>query len=234
MGGGTFVVLIWYALSYFGVDELQAYVMPLILGLLMLGWNERLRGGHASYRVPTLLGLLIIMGFAFYQSLDDVIYAVLLLVESLSALGRAAYGAGIEDEVKPNLFQALKYSVEVHSSQAPLETFIQIAFILSQASEDWAQERAVELYGLATRYPYVSKSRWLMDTAGLEIEESIRELPVDFVATHRARGRVLEVWGAAAALREELSTHGWADWKVFIAIMVVYEHTWTIEKIRDI
>ena len=77
----------------------------------------------------------------------------------LAALGCAAYGAGIESEVKPNLFEAAFYCVEVHSSQALLETFLQIAFILSKASEDWARKQAIELYSLATRYPYVSNSR---------------------------------------------------------------------------
>ncbi len=86
LGGGAFIVAIWAVLLYFNVEELQAYVFPLGVGLLALGWNERRRGGQASYRWPTLLGLLILMGAAFFQSFDAVIYAVLLLVESLTAL----------------------------------------------------------------------------------------------------------------------------------------------------
>src|SRR3990172_7138878 len=66
---------------------------------------------------------------------------------------------------------------------------IQIAFILGQMDERWARERAIELFSLATRYPYVSNSRWLMDTAGYEINRSISELPADFVRSHQARGR---------------------------------------------
>lgn len=134
-----------------------------------------------------------------------------LLAMVLAALGRAAYGARIGDEVEPHLLEALQYCVEVHSSQAPLETFMQIAFILGQMDERWARERAIELFSLATRYPYVSNSRWLMDTAGYEINRSISELPADFVRSHQARGRVLDVWNTAAALRDELSTHGWVD-----------------------
>jgi hypothetical protein len=83
---GAFTIVIWAILSYFEVDELQAYVIPLGLGLLVLGWNERRRDGRLAYRLATLLGLLTLMGCAFYQSLEEVIYAMLLLVESLAAL----------------------------------------------------------------------------------------------------------------------------------------------------
>ena len=86
LAGGAFIIVLWAILLYFDIDELQAFVMPLGLALLGLGWNERRKGGHASYRWPTLLGLLILMGSAFYQSLEAVIYAVLLLIESLAAL----------------------------------------------------------------------------------------------------------------------------------------------------
>ena len=86
LAGGAFIVVIWAMLRFFDVRELQAYVMPLGLGLLGLGWSERQLGDHESYRWSTFLGLFILMGSAFYQSRDAVIYAVLLLVESLAAL----------------------------------------------------------------------------------------------------------------------------------------------------
>jgi hypothetical protein len=86
LAGGTFIVVIWALLLFFGVDELQAYVIPLGLGLVALGWNERRLGRSAIHRWSTFFGLLILMGSAFFQSLDFVLYAVLLLVESLAAL----------------------------------------------------------------------------------------------------------------------------------------------------
>ncbi len=134
-----------------------------------------------------------------------------LLAMILAALGRAAAGVGIVNEVRPNLLEALKYSVEVHSSQAPIETFMQIAFILSKTKEVWARQRAFELYSLAMRYPYGSNSSWLRDTAGLEIEKSISELPGDIVEAAKTRGQTLEVWSTAAALQKELSAQGWSD-----------------------
>ncbi len=86
LAGGAFVVVIWALLLFFGVNELQAYAMPLGLGLVALGWNERRRSQRATYWWPTVFGLLVLMGSAFFQSLDSVIYAVLLLAESLIAL----------------------------------------------------------------------------------------------------------------------------------------------------
>ena len=86
LAGAAYVVAWWAILLSFDVRELQAYVIPPGLALLAAGWNERRLGGRLEYLVPTLVGLSVLMGSAFYQSLDAVIYAVLLLVESLVAL----------------------------------------------------------------------------------------------------------------------------------------------------
>jgi hypothetical protein len=83
LAGGAFIIVIWALLYNFQISELQAFVLPLGLGLLVIGWNERRMGGKKRYRLPTLLGLLILMGSLFYQSLTNIIYAVVLLAESL-------------------------------------------------------------------------------------------------------------------------------------------------------
>jgi len=87
LGGGALVVAIWSGLMYYQVSELQAYVLPLGLGLVLVGWNERRIGRLESYRWATLFGLLLLMGSAFYQSFEAPVYAALLLVESVLALG---------------------------------------------------------------------------------------------------------------------------------------------------
>ena len=88
-GFGAFIVVIWALLMKFEISEPQAYVIPLSIALLGVGWNERLREGGIKYRLPTLLGLLALMGSAFIQSLprEGFAYALLLLIESLIALG---------------------------------------------------------------------------------------------------------------------------------------------------
>jgi hypothetical protein len=52
-----------------------------------MGWSERRRDRRQRSRWIILSGLLILMGSAFYQSIDSVAHAALLLVESLLALG---------------------------------------------------------------------------------------------------------------------------------------------------
>ena len=89
LAGAAFLVVYWALLVHFGVDEPQAYVIPTGLALLGLGWNEHRRGGNLTYRLPTLLGLVILLGSSFVQSLPRgaFVYAVWLGMESLAAIG---------------------------------------------------------------------------------------------------------------------------------------------------
>ncbi|MEN8242765.1 MAG: hypothetical protein ABFS17_12645 [Chloroflexota bacterium] len=87
-GIAAFIVVIWAVLAELGVSEPQAYTIPAGAALLGIGWNERIRGGGLKYTIPTILGLFILMGSAFFQSLldDGLIYAIILLGESLLAV----------------------------------------------------------------------------------------------------------------------------------------------------
>jgi len=89
LAGAAFLVVYWALLVHFGVGELQSYVIPTGLGLLGLGWNEHRRGGNLTYRLPTLLGLVILLGSSFVQSLPRgaFVYAAWLGMESLAAIG---------------------------------------------------------------------------------------------------------------------------------------------------
>jgi len=89
LAGAAFLVVYWALLVHFGVDELQSYVIPTGLALLGLGWNEHRRGGDLTYRLPTLLGLVILLGSSFVQSLPrgTFVYAAWLGMESLAAIG---------------------------------------------------------------------------------------------------------------------------------------------------
>jgi hypothetical protein len=93
LGVGALVVVIWGAFWTLGIGELQAYVFPLGLALLGTGWNERRQGRSLTYQGCTLLGLVLLMGTAFGQSLGrgNWPYSLLLLAESLAAVG---WGAG--------------------------------------------------------------------------------------------------------------------------------------------
>jgi len=87
-GIAAFIVVIWAVMAELGISEPQAYAIPAGAALLGVGWNERIRGGSIKYRIPTILGLFILMGSAFIQSLpsDGFVYAIILLGESLLAV----------------------------------------------------------------------------------------------------------------------------------------------------
>ena len=89
LAGAAFLVVYWALLVHFGVNEPQSYVIPTGLALLGLGWNEHRRGGNLTYRLPTLLGLVILLGSSFVQSLPRgaFVYAAWLGMESLAAIG---------------------------------------------------------------------------------------------------------------------------------------------------
>ena len=84
LSAGAFIVVIWAVLMALEVSELLAYVTPLSLGLLGLGWSEHIQGRITSYMLPTLAGLLTLMGATFYQSVvhPHSYYWLLLLLES--------------------------------------------------------------------------------------------------------------------------------------------------------
>jgi hypothetical protein len=87
---GAFVIALWGVGMASDVTETQAYTFPLGLALLGVGWNERRRkGGGVTYWLPTLLGLGVLTISAFVQSLPQgaYVYALLLGVEGLLALG---------------------------------------------------------------------------------------------------------------------------------------------------
>ncbi len=71
--------------------------------------------------------------------------------------------------------------------------------------DDGHLERAVELYGLVSRHPYVANSVWFEDVAGKEIADAAAALPPDVVATARERGRARDLWQTAEELLEELN-----------------------------
>jgi hypothetical protein len=78
-----------------------------------------------------------------------------------------------------------------------------MALLLAGEGEN---ERAVELYALASRYPLVAESRWFSDVAGVTLAEVAAALPAERVAILQKRGRA----GDLEATVEELLTElGW-------------------------
>jgi hypothetical protein len=85
---GAFLVMIWASLLALDVSEPQAYIIPPGLVLVIGGWFARRSEREKMYQVSTLLGLLILMGTAFAQSIitGAIGYAILLALESILSL----------------------------------------------------------------------------------------------------------------------------------------------------
>jgi hypothetical protein len=83
----------------------------------------------------------------------------------------------------------------------PMFALPAIALLLADQDE---VERAVELYALALRYPFVSSSRWFEDIAGRHIASAAAILPPDVVAAAQERGRARDLDETVKELLVEL------------------------------
>ena len=81
-------------------------------------------------------------------------------------------------------------------------------YLLPAAALLWAgrddARQAVALYALASRYPFVSKSRWFEDVAGREISDTAATLPPDARAAVEERGGAQDLETTLANLLVEL------------------------------
>jgi hypothetical protein len=90
---------------------------------------------------------------------------------------------------------------EIRSSLHVLTVLPMAALFLADQGE---VERAVEIYALASRYPFVANSRWFEDVAGQHIAAAARALPPDIVASAQDRGRARDLWATVEELAAEL------------------------------
>ena len=83
-----------------------------------------------------------------------------------------------------------------------LETVPATALLLADAGK---HERAVELYALASRYPFVANSRWFEDVFGRHIAAIAATLPPEVAEAARERGRARDLEETVKELLAELS-----------------------------
>lgn len=85
-----------------------------------------------------------------------------------------------------------------------MHTLPAAALLLADLGE---HERAVEIYALASRYPFVANSRWFELVFGRHIEAVADTLSPEVVAAARERGRARDLYATAKELVAELE--GW-------------------------
>jgi tetratricopeptide (TPR) repeat protein len=121
------------------------------------------------------------------------------------ALALSAYTArklGRFGQAQDELRQALRFAAETRAVLSLLYALPAAALLLADESEI---QRAVELYALASRYPFVAHSRWFEDVAGKHIAAAAQTLPPDAVAAAQECGRSRDLWATVKELLNEMN-----------------------------
>jgi tetratricopeptide (TPR) repeat protein len=117
-------------------------------------------------------------------------------------LACAARGSGPPGSVSEHLVECLRQAV---ASQSFLSFLWALPAVGLYLLDEGQTERALELYALASRHPFVSKSRWFEDVAGREISAIAATLPPNARAAVEERGRAQGLEATAAELLTELA-----------------------------
>ena len=123
------------------------------------------------------------------------------VVWALATLAGVALLQGDAPAAQQHLGRALRMLTERRSFIALLWALPFLALLLGEQGQ---AERAVEVYALASRYPYVANSRWYADVVGQRIAALAAALPPVVAAAAQARGQARDPWATAEELRAEL------------------------------
>jgi hypothetical protein len=118
--------------------------------------------------------------------------------------GLVAWRIDQPGRARGHLVEALRLSRELDSWVPVALALPAIALLLADGGQI---ERAVELYAVASRYPYVANSRWFEDVAGREIGALAATLLPEAVASAQERGRERDLWATVERLLAHLSAH---------------------------
>lgn len=121
------------------------------------------------------------------------------LSAALANMGRAARSLGNLAEAQQFITEALQTTIKQQVFTWQLNTLSAAALLLADLGR---QEQAVELYALATRYPYVANSRWFEDVFGQHIASAATTLLPNVITTAQERGKARNL---EATLKELLA-----------------------------
>jgi predicted ATPase len=161
------------------------------LALLTLGMLALAEGAPTKATPPVQRGI------AIYREIgqrDE-------LGAALAVLGHVECIQGRFREARQRIREAFRIGSEIQAIFPQLHALSAIAVALAMQGEE---ERAIELYALATRYPYVDNSRWFEDVAWRHIAAAAATLPPEVVDAAQERGRARDLWATAEELLAEL------------------------------
>jgi len=112
----------------------------------------------------------------------------------LGPCGLAALAVGDTVAARQRIKEALQIGAE-------LQTLMPVLYALPAAARlflcEGAEERAVEVYACASRYEFVSNSRWFHDLVVEAISSASAQLPAEVVAEAQAKGQAKD-WDVMA------------------------------------
>jgi tetratricopeptide (TPR) repeat protein len=121
---------------------------------------------------------------------------------ALASLGYADRALGQSSRVERHLSEALWIAHKVGVFRPLMLALPAIALHLADRGE---VERAVEIYALASRFPFVGKSCWFEEVAGQHITAATAALRPEVVAMAQERGRARDLDAIVAELLHDLS-----------------------------
>jgi tetratricopeptide (TPR) repeat protein len=119
----------------------------------------------------------------------------------LACLALAAWGLGNRDEARECLRAQLAWAQESQMLMPALFGLVAAARLLADKGE---VERAVEVYALAMRYPFIAQSQWFADVARNQLAAFAATLPAERVATLQESGRTRDLETTVEELLTEL------------------------------
>jgi hypothetical protein len=120
---------------------------------------------------------------------------------ALALMATAELQLGDLEHAQRHVCEALQICAQTGWFEGPLFALSVVALL---AADEGAREQAVELYALASRYPFVHKSRWFEAVFGRHIAAVAAALPAEVVAAAEARGRNRDLWATVEELAAEL------------------------------
>ncbi|MEZ4869776.1 MAG: BTAD domain-containing putative transcriptional regulator [Caldilineaceae bacterium] len=119
---------------------------------------------------------------------------------ALAYRGYAKCLLGEHTAAKQILLEALTIGAEIRAF-LPLVTALPAVALLKVAQGE--MNYAIELYAVASRYPYVANSRWFGDVVGHRMAVVAENLPPEMVTAARMQGQTRDLWVTAANLIRE-------------------------------
>jgi tetratricopeptide (TPR) repeat protein len=116
-------------------------------------------------------------------------------------LGITALRRGQPSQARRYCFDALREVTKTRNVTELITVLPTMALYVANRNE---VERAVELYALASRYPFIANSRWSEEVVGEPIAAMAATLPPDILTAAQERGRARDLWATADALLNEL------------------------------